>query len=115
MRSMATTATQPREVRATQIQQRIEWEKAWNNLHSIPTSEGARSAWYMVLHDLLPTNTSLHRIRLVETVDCTLCGKDTTVHKLTECGVGVVIWEWALYGWWRYTERIGDVFPLAGS
>jgi len=57
LRSMATTATPPREVCVTQIQTGIDWGKVWNNLHSIPTSEGARSAWYAVLHDLLPTNT----------------------------------------------------------
>jgi len=92
---MAAAATPPREVRVTQIQPGIEWEKVLNNLHSIPTSEGARSAWYMVLHDLLPTNTRLNRIGLVETVDCTLCGeKDIKVHELTECGVGEETWEW---------------------
>jgi len=95
LRNMATTSTPRREVRITQIQRGIEWEKVWNNLHSIPTSEGARSACYTVIHDLLPTNTRLHRIRLVETEDCTLCGKkDTTVHRLTECGEGEEIWEW---------------------
>jgi len=92
---MATTATPPREVRVKQIQPGNDWGKVWNNLHSIPTSEGARSAWYAVLHDLLPTNTKLHRIKLVETENCTLCGeKDTTAHSLTECGAVEEIWEW---------------------
>ena len=92
---MSITATTPREVRVTQIQTGIEWGKVWNNLHSIPASEGAGSAWYTVIHDLLPTNTRLHRIRLVETEDCTMFGKkDTTVHRLTECGAGEDIWQW---------------------
>ena len=95
LRSMATTASPPREVRVTQIQPGIDWGKVWNNLHNIPTSEGAKSAWYAVLHDLLPTNTRLHRIQLAETENCTLCGeKDTTVHRLTECGAAEEIWEW---------------------
>ena len=64
LRSIVTTATPPREVRVTQIQRGIDRGKVWNNLHNIPTSEGARSAWYAVLHDLLPTNTKLHRIQL---------------------------------------------------
>ena len=75
LRNKATMATPPREVCITQIQPGIDWGKVWNNLHSIPTSEGARSAWYAVLHDLLPTNTRLHRIQLVETENCTLCGE----------------------------------------
>ena len=95
LKSMATIATPPREVRISQIQPEIDWRKVWNNLHSIPTSEGARSAWYAVIHDLLPTNTRLKRISLVETENCTLCGeKDTTVHRLTECGAAEEIWEW---------------------
>ena len=49
----------------------------------------------MVLHDLLPTNTRLHRIRLVETEDCTLCGKkDTTIERLADYGVGEEMWKW---------------------
>ena len=70
LRNMAKMATPPREVRVTQIQPELEWENVWNNLHSIPKSEGHKSAWYTVIHDLLPTNTRLHRIRLVETEDC---------------------------------------------
>ena len=44
LRSMATAATPPREVRVMQIQPGIECERVWNNLHIIPTLEGARSA-----------------------------------------------------------------------
>jgi len=92
---MATTATPPRELHVKQIQPGIDWAKVWNNLQGVPTSEGARSAWYAVLHDLLPTNTRLHRIQLVETENYTVCGeKDTTVHRLTECGAVEEIWEW---------------------
>ena len=95
LKSMATVEIPPRELRVKQIQPGIEWERVWSNLHSIPTSEGTRSAWYMVIHDLIPTNTRLHRIWLVDTEECTLCGKqDTMIHKLTECGVGEEIWEW---------------------
>ena len=69
---MATTATPPREVRISQIQPEIDWRKVWNNLHGIPTSVGAISAWYAVIHDLLSTNTRLRRISLVETETCTV-------------------------------------------
>jgi len=107
----------PREVRQRQIQPGIEWEKVWNNLHSIPTSEVARSAWYMVPHDLLSTNTGLHRIRLVETEDYTLCGKkDTTVHRITECGgVGEEISEWTRIRLAAIHRTVRRPFPLVGS
>ena len=49
----------------------------------------------MVIHELIPTNIRLHRLRTVDTEDCTLCGKqDTIIHRLTECGTGEEIWEW---------------------
>jgi len=44
LRSMAAAATPTREVRVTQIQPGMEWEKVLNILHSIPTWDGARSA-----------------------------------------------------------------------
>ena len=95
LRSMATEATPPREVRVMQIQPGNEWERVWKNLHIIPTSEGARSAWYMVIYDLIHTNTRLHRIRLVDSEDCTLCVKQDTVNDiLTDCGAGEQLWEW---------------------
>jgi len=97
---MATAATPRPEVRLTLIQPGIEWEKVWNNHRNIRTSEVARSAWYRELHDLLPTNTRLYRMRLVEMENYTLCEKmDTTVHRLTECGIGEEIRECTLCRW----------------
>jgi hypothetical protein len=43
---------------------------------------------------MVPTNVRLHKIRLVNLKNCTQCGrKDTTLHRLAECGVGKEIWE----------------------
>ena len=70
--------------------------KAWVRGSSLSGNAGSnlRSAWYTVIHDLLPTNTRLQRIRLVDTDNRTLCGRqDTTLHHLTECGVGRETWE----------------------
>jgi len=94
LRNMAKMTTPLRDVRVTQIQPKHLWGNVWNNLHSIPKSEVLKSAWYTMIHDLLPTNTRVYRIRLLETEDCTMCGeKDTTFHRLTECGAGEEIWE----------------------
>jgi len=77
-----------------QFKPRIDWATVWNNFYNTRTSEGARSAWYVVIHDILPTHTRLHRIRLVESEACSLCGKrDTTLHRLTECGISQEIWK----------------------
>lgn len=78
-----------------QLRPDIECSRVWSNLRNTRTSDGARSAWCMVIHDLLPTNTRLHRVRLVDTDNCREYeGQDDTLHRLTECGVGREIWEW---------------------
>jgi hypothetical protein len=78
-----------------QLQPAIDWSVVWGNLHNISFFDDARSAWYMVIHDLIPTNMRLYRIRLVDTENCTQCGRqDTMLHHLTECGEGKEIWEW---------------------
>jgi hypothetical protein len=41
------------------------------NLHNVRLSDGARSAWCMVIHDKIPTIAMLHRIRLMDTDNCT--------------------------------------------
>lgn len=71
--------------------------KAWVSGSSLVGNAGLnlRSAWYTVIHDLLPTNTRLQRIRLVDTDNGAQCGKqDTTLHQLTECRLGRETWEW---------------------
>jgi hypothetical protein len=51
----------------------------------------------MVIHDIIPTNVKLHRIRLTDTDVCTQCAwQDTLLHRLTECGETQEIWEWTL-------------------
>ena len=83
------------EVRVRQLQPSIDWSLVWDNLHNVILPDGARSAWYTVIHHIIPTNVRLHRIRLMDTENCTQCGRqDTVLHRLTECGVGQEIWEW---------------------
>jgi len=78
-----------------QFKPRIDWATVWNNFYNTQTSEGAGSAWYVVIHNILPTYTRLHRIHLVESEACSLCGKqDTTLHQLTECRISQEIWDW---------------------
>lgn len=87
--------TKPWEVRIMQLQPAIDCSPVWDHLHNLKLSDGARSAWYMVIHDIIPTNARLHRIRLMDTDNCTQCRRqDTMLHRLTECGVGQEIWEW---------------------
>jgi hypothetical protein len=97
LRNISTAGNRPREVRIMQLQPAVDWSIVWGNLHTVRFFYRARSAWYMVIlvHDITPTNVRLHRIRLVDTENCTQCGRhDTMLHCLTECGIGKEIWEW---------------------
>jgi hypothetical protein len=72
----------------------INWPRVWRNLHNSWVSEEIRSVWYVVIHDILPTNTRLAAIKMVET-DLCRCGRtDTLQHRLTECVEGAAMWDW---------------------
>jgi hypothetical protein len=91
---MYTADCTQREVRVELLQPGIEWVRVLNDLHNTRASEGSMPAWYMVVHDIIPTHFRLHLIRLVETENFSLRGKqDTTLHQLTECVLGQEIWE----------------------
>jgi hypothetical protein len=82
----------PREVRIMQLQLLVAID--WGNFHNVRFFAGARSAWYMVIHDIIPTNMRLHRTRLMDTENYTHCGRqDTMLYRLTESGIGKEIWE----------------------
>jgi len=66
-----------------------DWQKIWENLTTAPISEADRAVWYRMIHDILPTNEKLHKIKMSPTDGCKECGKkDTLIHRLTEFGEG---------------------------
>jgi hypothetical protein len=94
LRTISTAGNRPREVRIMQLQPAIDWFVVWVNLHNLSVFDDM-SAWYIVVHGIIPTNMRLHRIRVVDTENCKQCGRqDTMLHRLTECGAGKEIWEW---------------------
>ena len=71
------------------------WDTVWKNLHDVWKPLEVQSAWLQVIHDLIPTNARLARIRLRDTDKCPLCGRtDTLLHRLTECNDMADIWVW---------------------
>ena len=91
-----------------QIQSNTDWSLVWGNLHNLRLSDGARSASYMVVNDIIATNVRWYKIRLMDIDNCTQCGRqDTTLCRLTECGVRREIWEWTR----KRTARIGRMEP----
>ena len=91
---MSTVEMKPWEVHIMQLQPAIDWSLVWDNLHNVILPNGARSAWYMVIH-ITPTNVRLHKSKWWDTEKCTQSGRQGTIpYRLTECRVRQEIWEW---------------------
>jgi hypothetical protein len=73
----------------------VRWDIVWTNLHEARISNKMKTAWFQVIHDIVPTNERLARIRLCNGPHCHSCGRaDTIMHRLTECTAAANIWEW---------------------
>ena len=72
-----------------------DWNTVWKNIHFTPVPGRTKGVWNKVIHDILPTNVRLHKIRISPTDKCNTCGMhDTIQHRLVECGEGPQIWQW---------------------
>jgi len=72
----------------------IKRTRVWENLNAAPVLKSTRIVWFRVIHDLIPTNERLQRIRMVQTDICRKCSmKDTLEHRITACGDGRDIWK----------------------
>jgi hypothetical protein len=86
---MGAAGSTPREMRVVMRYPSVEWDRVWIDLHTTWISENIKAMWFLVIHDLLPTNKRLHRINLTETLRCKVCGAvDTRLHRLIECQGG---------------------------
>ena len=70
--------------------------------------------WYRVIHDIIPTDVRLHRIRVSPTDNCSECNNtDTLSHRLAECGENKMRWEWIqkiiarMWRMWRKQNALG--------
>jgi hypothetical protein len=55
-----------------------------------------KATWFVVIHDLTPTNFRLHKIGLTPSDKGKSCGAvDTEKHRITDCGEGPRIWNWS--------------------
>jgi len=61
-----------------------QWSKVQENLHAVRSSDELTAAWFVVIHDLLPTNDRLALQRSTAS-NCQHCGPvDSLIHRLTE-------------------------------
>jgi hypothetical protein len=59
-------ATRTMEMRVVQKSPNTDWDRVWRNLHASCGSEVVPPAWYLVIHELIPTNERLATIHLVD-------------------------------------------------
>ena len=72
-----------------------DWASVWKNLWTTPGSESIIASWYKIIHDIIPTQERLHKIRIAPTDLCSACPeKDTLRHRILECGAGRHQWAW---------------------
>ena len=110
---MSMAENSPQELRVTQLRPSVELALVWKNLHMTWVSEEAKSVWYIVIHDLVPTNERLNKIRRSDSVLCGQCERqDTLVYRLAECGEGMSIWEWTRkrLAWILRTDPLNGFF-----
>lgn len=71
------------------------WIKIWKNLGEAPVPEYMRCIWYQIIHNLIPTNVRLRRIKVTPTNICQRCAATNTLeHRLTVCDEGTLIWQY---------------------
>ena len=77
-----------------QIWPTADWNTVWKNIHCTPVPGGTKAELYKVIHDIIPTNVRLYKIRMSPINNCSNFGThDTIQHHFTECG-GPQIWQW---------------------
>jgi hypothetical protein len=89
MHYMCLAATESQEMRITNLWPQTPWATVWKNLGEAPVPGATRTAWYKVIHNILPTNVRFFRICMIPTDACRKCDRtDTLSHRLIECGEG---------------------------
>ena len=95
LHTMATAASTIREIRVVTTHPTLNWPQIWRNLQAVWVLDDANSAWFMAIHDIIPTNDRLFKIHLADTNRCNYCAQtDTLSHRMAECNAGKDEWEW---------------------
>ena len=83
------------EMRVQKLWPNVGWECIWINLNDVPVPENTRCIWRQVMHDIIPTNVRLHRIKMVSPDTCRRCtATETLERRLVTCGEGHKMWQY---------------------
>jgi len=78
LKALAIAITRSTPMRAEKQCPEAEWKIIWKNLELTPTTGEDKANWYKVIHDIIPTNERLHRIRISRTDLCIECNQKDT-------------------------------------
>lgn len=80
-----------------------DWATVWANASCKAISAPTRSAWFYLLHDLVPTRERLHKRGLAESPRCMKCGvsNDDLFHRLVVCN--------GAERWLAQVQRVADL------
>ena len=70
LKVLSNASTQQQEMRISKLWPQAEWKVIWKNLQAAPVSDPVKITWYRLNHDIIPTNTRLHRIHISSTDTC---------------------------------------------
>jgi hypothetical protein len=73
----------------------LRWNQVWINIHHPALTDKVKTAWYMAVHGIVPTNAHLAAKHISTTYRCIRCKKiDTLPHRLFDCQEEGKIWSW---------------------
>ena len=67
LRALYIAVSPPQRMQVESIWPNADWRRIWENLTQTPTSEADITEWYKVIHDIIPTNERLQRIKVSST------------------------------------------------
>ena len=95
LQTLCNAASSAQEMRIVKMRPQTNWDLIWENLTATPVPRQELMTWFRVIHDIIPTNTRLNRIRMTNTDAYLECGQsDTLEHRLISCGEGSRTWNW---------------------
>jgi hypothetical protein len=87
VRTLLRAETELRAMRIGRLEPNTNWEAVWKNLQTAPVPEETKSICYRLIHDIIPTNERLYKIRLAVSYRCKHCRTPSNiVSRLTATG-----------------------------
>jgi hypothetical protein len=74
------------------------WKRTWQNISEKHLTTTIRAMGFRAVHDIIPTNERLYRIRLSDIPMCRTCNQtDTTLHHVMSCMGARDVWHWTRF------------------